>query len=275
MSNNKSPLLLLKLYMLNGRGGPWFSRLGPESIEDCRLLPLYVNHVDSANMTVTLSPDPQSNANTRLADGSEDSNSCINLVRRSSLDRMQTCIKGALDWFSSKLATINATMPKSMFTISSPDFELLEIPNQSVANAVARRIITLTTFDKALSFSCTEIEPINHMTSTRVIIEDIKLSWSVIFSAYCYDSGNEIIPHAYSVHPNHRREMLIQACNLAGIVWNPMYWTFDLVLHWLSSGEDDDIESVVAFLETYISMNAYSARKGTSLHRYYQSVKHV
>lgn len=92
--------------------GPWFSQLGEDSIEDVKIVPLYVHFVDIFNQTATLLAKPP--IKTRFYSENSDSGdnnmkktmskefiAPITLRRRTALDQMQWCIKGCLDWYKS------------------------------------------------------------------------------------------------------------------------------------------------------------------------------
>ncbi|KAJ3215431.1 hypothetical protein HDU67_000415 [Dinochytrium kinnereticum] len=64
-----------------------------------------------------------------------------------------------------------------------------------------------------------------------------------------------------SVFPAEKIRMLREKAKEAGLPWTPSYWTFDVVLHWLSFSNPEDIDviaksaaSVVAYLKEYESV---------------------
>ncbi|KAI8922936.1 hypothetical protein BC831DRAFT_55855 [Entophlyctis helioformis] len=90
------PIIVLELYLLNGRGGPWFSMSSPNSIEDSVRIKLRCRSVDIANKTVDLAASPSPSPS---ASASASAPTAL-LLRRPHLDRLQWCLKGRFRWHS-------------------------------------------------------------------------------------------------------------------------------------------------------------------------------
>ncbi|KAJ3323036.1 hypothetical protein HDV06_002482 [Boothiomyces sp. JEL0866] len=99
---------------------------------------------------------------------------------------------------------------------------------------------TLTTVDMLLYY-----EIIKDSESVKLKVERITCSFSFVFSRFYksdLDYGN------YSVFPSAKRDLIIQKAAEYGLVWKQNFWYSGVVLHWLSSGEMDEIDGVILFL---------------------------
>ena len=130
----------MELYLLNGRGGPWFSAAGQDSIEDSAKIKLYCKAIDPVTKTIELTTKQNANMlDNRVPTAT--------LHRRAHLDRFQWCLKGVIGWFTTpsdytssrkslrylddlrrvvSLPTRPAFPSASMFTLVTPDSELVQ-----------------------------------------------------------------------------------------------------------------------------------------------------
>ncbi|KAI8916297.1 hypothetical protein EDD86DRAFT_14298 [Gorgonomyces haynaldii] len=229
---NQQPLLLLQMYLLNGRGGPWFSQLGADAVEDCRFVPVFVESVDFQEKQVVLAVQPSTH---------------ISLSRRAALDPMHWCCKGSFGWFS--IPRQVTWIPKSMFTLISPETKMLGTNN-----------LTITTFDMQCKFRTQESNLTQHVTETQVHLDHLVVSWSAIFNAYCIACGITRPPYLYSVHGAHKTRQLELRCLEHKLDFRK-YWTVDVVLHWLTHGEPEDLDAVISFLQAMELANTNTKQK--------------
>jgi hypothetical protein len=279
-----SPILVMRLYLLNGRGGPWFSQLAADSIEDVKFVPLHVQMVDISNRTLQLGTEllsvkPKNGRLHRCPSRETMSAVPVVLNRRTALERMQWCIKGSLAWFSpDKHDGFSRAIPKSMFTLASPEYNLINDIRSSRSRSASVSTVTslrstvssITNFDMQLHFLADEQLPSPHTTATHIQIIQLNVSWSVLFAAYCEEHGIDAQGiQSISVHDPVKCQLLLDECKFFGLTFKQTFWSFDVVLHWLTHGEKDDVRTVVSFLETHTSL--HSRTKASPSKRYYVS----
>jgi hypothetical protein len=232
MGSEGNALLVIKLFILNGRGGPWFSQLVADSIEDFTTVALYVDTVDIDNQTVRLGSNISIKTKLReygskcIVEKSVNDDSCntARLNRRSALDSTQWCIKGSLSWFSTEQFPI---IPKKMFTLESPS-EMFLTPHVILDKLLS--VSNLKTYDMFLQFSIDEHPPAPQTTTTHINIYQILVSWSVIFQAYCEYNGIDCQIKPTSAHDGSKCKWLLQKCSEVNIDFSPSFWTFDVIM---------------------------------------------
>lgn len=158
-----------------------------------------------------------------------------------------------------------------MFTLSSPEFDLPNTyynsnkSNESINNW-KNRLSNLTTFDMMMSY-INEEEISAQITETKFNLVNVSVAWSVILQAFANEHRIEIQVPPTSVHEPKKCSLLVNACAEIGVEFLARYWTFDVVLHWLTHGSLSDIGSVVSFLETY------AAQHKVKLNRFSQNTR--
>jgi hypothetical protein len=237
----------MHLYLLNARGGPWFT-FSPESIEDYIKIPLHVVRVDHLHRIIHFTAAPFTRRHVHLGIVEEPK-----LFRRSTLDRLQWCLKMQLQ---SKEST-QILSKKNLFTVIAPD---TPIETHGAHGSI-------TTFDMQFVYQTNETPVTDHLSALKFSLLSFQCSYSYFFSKI--DQERSVHYGNWSVHEGDKLQLLKRASKDMGLEWKDKYWTFDLVLHWLTFGEESMVQAVVEFLVEHEVQ--YSQRSQSPKRRYYRS----
>lgn len=226
LQSEKDPLTI-HVYLLNSRGSPWFS-FSTESIEDYIKIPLIVTTMDHQNKMIRFSPQPIVRKHSLHGVVEQP-----RLFRRTVLDRMQWCVKMQIQ--SNDSAERMFTKNK-LCTVIAPDTQL----NSQGSHG------SITTFNMQLVYEALD-NTINEAQSTLDFhIISFQCTYSYFFSKL--DCDRHPFYGSWSVHTPNKQQLLRQTSKEMGLEWNDKFWSFDIVLHWLTFGDIDMVRSVVDFL---------------------------
>jgi hypothetical protein len=259
--NSHTPIINLHLLIVNSRGSPWFHLVDTgeneanTAIEDQIKIPLFVRSVDFSKKVLELSHIPKSKLEQK---------NIISLERRSHLTRFEWCLKGLF-----RPATPKEKMKKSSsaFTLVSVDTDL--IGDQT--DPSKKNEISLSTFEMQMFF-CLDQEPTTPdslQSLLNVEISKIRMSYSYLFSIL---SDNNANTQRISVFDPMKIAHLKSKSIISNLKWDEKYWNFDLVLHWLLDGTNDDVNHVIDFLKEHERHTANASRK--QKRRYYSIPQH-
>jgi hypothetical protein len=219
--------LIMHVYLLNSRGGPWFS-FSSESVEDYIKIPLVVSVVDQENKIIRFQQAPTTRNHNIYGQVEQP-----RLFRRSTLDRMQWCVKIQIQ---TKDSTEKKYSKKKLCTLIAPDTNLS--PDKSHGS--------ITTFDMQLLYEVFDDPISNGQSALDLKITSFKCTYSYFFSKL--DCDKHEFYGSWSVHPKEKQTILLKVSKEMNLEWSECYWSFDLVLHWLTFGDPEMAPSVVEFL---------------------------
>lgn len=234
--NDKS-VLKLNVYLLNSRGGPWFS-FSRESIEDSLQIPLRVESIDKVAKIIKFSP--MQNSFIHRIHGKHD---FPTTYRRRAIDRLQWCVKVQIDALETNTKNVSKNR---LCTLIAPDTQL--------STEVSK--CSISTYDMQMFYSVRDGIPTE--TEVPLIFElySLQCSYSFLFSRL--DNDRHHYYGSWNVHDPAKKQHLLKTASDMGLLWSDRYWRFDLVLHWLTLGELDTAHAVIAFLIEHQSLNPSS-----------------
>ena len=256
--SSNEPLLHLDLYIVNSKGRPFFRSeedllISDQNsyIEDLKSISFYVHALDPSSKTIDLKPWPKtSNTN---------STSSVELERRGHLSRMEWILKGNLR--SNLGSKTIKSKGAQVFTLVSVDAQL---DKDEITNS-------LNTFEMQLIYSVSDNADDDDVYQSKcslyIEMKSLRISYSYLFS--CIVKRN--LECRNSIFDSRKITNLISKAQERSLVWNDKYWNFDLVLHWLMNGTDQDCESVIDFLLEHEKMTNGKPFSSRNVLRYYNA----
>lgn len=256
LQSSHFPIMNLHLLIVNSRGSPWFHIIDADeydsnsAIEDQVKIPLYVKSVDFSKKVLELSHIPKYKIQ---------KNNIVSLERRSYLTRFEWCLKGLF----------RPTIPKQKLQNSSSTFTLVSVDTDLVGDQTdpsKKNEISLSTYEMQMFFSLDQEMPDDGQVLLNVEISTIRMSYSYLFSILSdYNTSTQKI----SVFDPRKIDHLRSTSLTSNLKWDEKYWNFDLVLHWLLDGSQDDVNYIIEFLKEHERVRAKPTLSKKQKPRYY------
>jgi hypothetical protein len=126
---------------------------------------------------------------------------------------------------------------------------------------------SITTFDMQFVYQANDTIITDSISALEFSVLSFQCSYSYFFSKIDKERSRQY--GNWSVHEGDKLQLLKNTSREMGLEWKDKYWTFDLVLHWLTFGEESMVQTVVEFLLEHEAQHSH--RSQHPKRRYYRS----